>query len=637
VLTADSRIVQAIVFSDSAHVTRTTVVALADAEAQLARVALLGLPEGLDPAALRVSTNRGEIRALETAVDDAEPDPSSAAVRLDDEARALEDRLAELEALTGGHQAEIALIERLAPVPPSAGDKDGHPALRPDAFLSGLDFLVARESATRAALRQAERDLAELGRRLAEVREHQVRLGRTAGSARRSASFVVTLAGAGNGPCSLAVTYEAGWASWRPYYHLRLDPSAGTLECIRYADVWQQTSEDWTEIALRLSTAEPERGLRLPAIRPWSLGLTKHFEDRAADLYRAPAPPLPTAPKPPANDASKSALDAFAASDMLLATNGAPRDDPSRAFAAYAEQFEAEGPYAHRTAAGVMVGERQALFAGGGGGHGPPAETSLVRPSVTRELDLPARLYGARPRPSSGHPDLAMLAEREEPRSASGGIDFELAVTGKTTCAAGLSRRRVSLGASVHPARLEYLLRPAVRDHAVARASIENAGREPMLGGPAAIFVGDAFFGDSRIATTPGGGKLVLDLGAETRIRSARRSKTSARTTGLLSKEDVHLIEVTLEIESYLDQPVELEVEDQIPLSGSKEVKVRLVSSDPKDAKLDELTGVLRSKTRVLPRSRVVLSFSYQIEAPRDFQLRQSIGGLEGSGLGGRP
>lgn len=621
----DSRIIGATVFSDAAHVVRRASLRL---ERGVERVAIKNLPRELDPGSVRVSTSRGAVRSVESDSSRETPDLASDSVALENLVRALE---AKTQRLTGEHEAlaaELQLIDRVVPASPSFDGASLSP-LRPEAFLAGLDALMTRRRSALSTLRNVELELHATFEEIKETRARIAATGTTAGSDEKRSLLVVHLDVDEAGESFVDVTYEAAWATWRPYYHVRLDPKDRAIECVRFADVWQETGEDWNEVALRLSTAEPETGLALPNVLPWTLGSAKSYEDKLNELYKR-------------RKAEKTAA--------KRAPEPVPKDD----LGAYAEQFRDEGEFAEVTASGMDMlrgappappppMQAQAMPAsrstsimpasipmpsastpplnrapGGGGGR-------VI--TVITEIPPPPGPPPPKPRPSPSRE----LSERDEllrtpsPRELAGGIDHEMAVEVATTCPSGKERRRIGFGSVSYPARMEYLLRPAVRDHAFGRVTVINNDSAPLLAGPASIFVGEAFFGETRIRTTPAGGKLILELGAETAIKSARRTKTTVRTEGILTKEDVHVVETTIEIENHLEQTVELEVQDQVPVSQDPRVKVRLMRTVPKDAQLDDLTGILTFKVRLTPGSKVEVIVAYEIEAPKDYEFRQTL------------
>lgn len=67
---------------------------------------------------------------------------------------------------------------------------------------------------------------------------------------------------------SIDLSYQLPGVSWQPIYDARLDVKSGKLELVQYGSVWQRTGEDWTDIELTLSTAQPSRGTGLPDLHP---------------------------------------------------------------------------------------------------------------------------------------------------------------------------------------------------------------------------------------------------------------------------------------------------------------------------------------------------------------------------------
>lgn len=628
---ADSRIVGATVFSDCAHVTRRATLSL---QRGLERVAIRNLPRELDPGSVRVSTSRGAVRSVENDVLRETPDPASDSVALERMVRALEAKTWRLTGEREALAAEVELIDRVVPTSPHF-DGSSAAALRPESFLNGLDALITRRKSALKSLRAAELDLQATFEELREMRLRAQLTGTTANAEEQRSILVVHVDVEESGEAILDVVYESAWATWRPYYHVRLDPKDRTIECGRFADVWQETGEDWANIHLKLSTAEPETGLILPNVLPWTLGSSKSYEDKLGDLYRrrkqkAVAPP-PSAPRGALAGRVVAALDAGGGGPPRpqAAPGAAPKDD----FADYQEQFEDEGEFAEVTASGM----------------------DMLRSSAAKQLAMPAAMYNAlslgelhegsvsaavttvpppppppkkrpvRPEPFDERREGGELLRSPPPRESAGGIDHEIEVEVATTCPSGKERRRIGFGSVHYPAKLEYLLRPAVRDHAFGRVTVINGDNAPLIAGPASIFVGDSFFGETKIRTTPAGGKLILDLGAETAIKSARRTKTTVRTEGILTKEDVHVVEATIEVENFLEQPIELEIQDQVPVSQDPRVKVRLMRTVPKDAQLDELTGILTFKIRLTPGTKVEVVLVYEIEAPKDYEFRQTL------------
>lgn len=83
-------------------------------------------------------------------------------------------------------------------------------------------------------------------------------------------SYVVHLPLETDEPTRLSVRleYQVPGVSWRPVYDARLDTKSGELSLVQYGSVRQNTGEDWIDVQLVLSTAQPHRGASLPDLKP---------------------------------------------------------------------------------------------------------------------------------------------------------------------------------------------------------------------------------------------------------------------------------------------------------------------------------------------------------------------------------
>jgi len=144
--------------------------------------------------------------------------------------------------------------------------------------------LVTRKAdldALQEAERKAESDLAQAQQRQRDLYEVRV-------------SVDVSQAGA----AGLDLTYRVPDASWAAVYDMRLDSAAGKLTVSQDAAVTQDTGEDWSRIALTLTTARSVEGAVHTDLTANRTGLqSREPEQRVAYASQAMAMPAP-APAP---------------------------------------------------------------------------------------------------------------------------------------------------------------------------------------------------------------------------------------------------------------------------------------------------------------------------------------------------
>jgi uncharacterized protein (TIGR02231 family) len=146
------------------------------------------------------------------------------------------------------------------------------------------DRLTARELELTKAKRDAEG--------LVAMRQRELN---AAGGAPPSERFaLVTIVVPRDAEVATNVTYLVANATWQPSYTIRGNPEAGALSLEFDANVRQATGEDWNDVALVLSTAQPTRAANPSAVSPTYIELyepappqTLGFQSKA--MYDMPA------------------------------------------------------------------------------------------------------------------------------------------------------------------------------------------------------------------------------------------------------------------------------------------------------------------------------------------------------------
>ena len=67
------------------------------------------------------------------------------------------------------------------------------------------------------------------------------------------------------------VTYQAGNAGWNPAYDLRATDISSPVELQYFATVYQNTGEDWNNVNIGFSNANPNQSGQAPDLSPWYL------------------------------------------------------------------------------------------------------------------------------------------------------------------------------------------------------------------------------------------------------------------------------------------------------------------------------------------------------------------------------
>ena len=288
-----SRIARVTVYPGVATVER-----VAKVPAGARRLLLTCLPATLDVQTLQISADP-VVRVGEFSLVTEDRDVVSAcASPLDGRIRELEDQIAAVRAEASAVQLVDSYLRSVAGAAPAGPTPGAPPAGLPPGLPSAAapSLIVtpapAQLAATTEALRRSGQDTytrAHQLQRKQEALELQLKplaaeRNRSANQRARVLSVSVTLATERD--AEVRLSYQVRGPSWQPGYRATLDASASSVLIERQALVAQNTGEDWSNVALTLSTGQPGRATQGRLPRPWTLDVAP------------PPPPLASAATP---------------------------------------------------------------------------------------------------------------------------------------------------------------------------------------------------------------------------------------------------------------------------------------------------------------------------------------------------
>jgi uncharacterized protein (TIGR02231 family) len=285
-LDASSAIDAVTVYPDGASVTRLITVDLAAGDTTLVAK---DFPLGLDASSLRVE---GEAAAkIVIGAIDARPPRAAPPVNLpeiDKRIEALKDERVNLDGAIAAANARRKFAERFAEASPAGLGEKGE--ARPIAEWRTAFAAVSEEvAAADTAVREAERKQRDIDREIARLEADR------AAKPPSKLEVRIDLAAPAPARATLKVTYAVRHARWTPLYDARLDTGTKdrkpALELIRRADITQTTGEDWSNVALAVSTVRMTRGGSAP--------------DLNSLIVQYPSPPSSPRPMGSASDFSK--------------------------------------------------------------------------------------------------------------------------------------------------------------------------------------------------------------------------------------------------------------------------------------------------------------------------------------------
>ncbi len=266
-VTPFSRIEAVTVYLNSARVTRIAKIDLPSGEV---RVRLEGITDQMLDDSLRVSGVGSAKAQVFGATVERVPhvDTTATAVRaaqekvtvLEEQDRTLEDQIKQansrkefLDSLRSTYVKERT--ENLAVRP-----------MDPKEWGAMVEFVARQYDTVLEQIRKTESARRQLAKQLQAARQELDQVRAKGGLVTKTVAIDLRVERAG--AFELEASYVVPSASWSPLWDARLDADKNTIALSLYGSVRQTSGEDWTDVAIAVSTAQPSRGIAVPDLAP---------------------------------------------------------------------------------------------------------------------------------------------------------------------------------------------------------------------------------------------------------------------------------------------------------------------------------------------------------------------------------
>lgn len=316
------------VFLSGAEVTRQAKVKLEKGEHT---IVVGDVPAGAVAGSIRVegkATGKLDIGSVDTSRKFLQRAESRAAdderKRLEDEIEALRDQRASFETQAQAAETQKALIANLAQLPTRPAPSGGI-AAAPEDWGRVLALIAQGSSEVGRLHLDAQVKMRDLDRRIEDLEN---KLSGLAPAKTEQTEVRIHVAAASALDADVTIRYQVPSAGWTPIYDARLTTGTKTeaakMALSRRALITQRSGEDWTDVALQLSTARPSEGASAPDVDTQSVD----FEPEAKPVVISPSSALEGRAKRRAFDSDRADLSAAQQSAGAIAEVETPPPAP---------------------------------------------------------------------------------------------------------------------------------------------------------------------------------------------------------------------------------------------------------------------------------------------------------------------
>lgn len=401
------------------------------------------------------------------------------------------------------------------------------------------------------------------------------------------------------------ISYFAEGASWQPVYDIRVDDLSKPIQLVAKANVTQITGEDWENVDLTFSSGEPNVGGVAPELLPWYLSFKSrnYSNNNAGGLYN-----------PSVKKVTGRVIDSDFGEPLIGVTVIVKGTSVGTV-------TDIDGFYSIN----IPIGTKQLTYSY----IGMQAQTvNISKPIINVKMENSGAVLdevvvvGSRTPPRSS---IYKLPKKMESKKAEAKFTESIAEQTPTVLTFKIDQpfsipsnnqsKTINLASYKMDASYTHYAVPKIETTAYLIASISNWSRYNLLQGEANIYFENTFITETIIDAQSFNDTLSISLGPDRNIALKRVKDEDFCKTKILSANTNQSIGFNIDIRNNRKQQINLECYDQIPVSKIDDIKVKSINISK--GTLNEKTGIIKWKMKMMPSENKKLQLAYEVKYPK--------------------
>ncbi len=469
------------------------------------------------------------------------------------------------------------------------------------------DFHRQRLTELKTKETEINKSLKKLNAEMAKLNKQQDELNKQATTA--TSEVVVTVQSETIINANFTLSYFVDKAGWYPTYDIRVKDISHPITMAYKANVYQSSGEDWKEVKLTLSTANPQQNGEKPNLASWHL---HYFTPQFYGINNANRNTYnPNVREVAGRVTNQKGEPVTFTSVTIKGTKTGTTTDANG-------NFRITIPYNASTIIFSAVGmQTRELFISSNAMNIAMQETNqslsevvVVGYGASRSGDEYTSSYSKTKKETSIP---LSVSERENTTSFSYDIEtpYSILNDGKTTT--------VEMKTMEAPALYEYYCAPKLEQDVFLTAKITDWADLNLLEGESNLFFEGTYLGKALINPKTAGDTLNISLGRDKNIIIKRTSIKEYSKKQFLGSNKIDYRTFEISIRNNKKQNINLIVEDQFPISTMREVEVDRIEN--KEADIDTETGKLKWVIQLEPAKEKKVTFKYSVKYPKSNSL----------------
>lgn len=587
-----SKVQKVIVFLNGAQVTRTAMVNVA---AGTSTLVFENISPGIDVQSIQVHA-AGEFTILSVKQEMNYLNEQVKQNRVEDLRalqKALRDKIALRNSYLAIYEQEAAMLTKNQVV---TGENASLDVVK---LKQALDFQTERLTGIRKK-EQAVND--EIGQMNTELQKYNQQIaGLVKGSSTATSNILVAVSSKTGLQSEFTLNYVVHNASWFPTYDIRAKNVNSPISISYKANVSQQSGEDWKNIKLTLSTGNPSVSGSKPVLNPYFLNFGMY--------YKAPDGSI---------TATKGQVTGSDDRQPIIGGTVKVKGTSIGTVTDVNGNFSLQLPANAQTLVVSYIGyssQEVPVTSGMLNVVLPVNSTSLNEVVVTGyTANSSSEVYYStdkKPKAEQYKTTIPIAVNQIENQT-----NIEFAIATPYSVPSDGKQYTVEINQLNLDASYEYAVAPKLSTDVFLTAKLTDWNKYNFLSGEANLFFEGTFIGKSLINTNATADTLSLSLGTDKNIVVTRKSLKDLTERQSLGSNRKETKDWQIEVKNRKNQPVNLLVEDQVPVSQNSSIDVE--TQELSGGTLDKLTGKVSWNVALKPLNDKKIELKYLVKYPKN-------------------
>ncbi|MBK0378248.1 DUF4139 domain-containing protein [Mucilaginibacter segetis] len=463
-----------------------------------------------------------------------------------------------------------------------------------------LDFQTERLTELKKKQQAVNNEIAYLNTELQKYDKQIADI--TKGSTTATSNILVTVSSKAVLQSVFTLTYVVDNAGWYPTYDIRAKDVNSPVTISYKANVSQHSGEEWKNIKLTLSTGNPTVSGSKPQLTPNFLSLNMYYAPPAGNITKVTGRVV---------DQSDGSMLPGVTVKVLGTSIGTVTDAGGN----YSLQVPGNSPTLEYAFIGYESTQRPVTSADIDVALKPSAQqlNDVVVVGYETNSALSGKVAGVQIRGNSSY-SVATIPVAVNQTENQTNVEFN--IDNPYTIPSDGKQYLVEINEVKTDATYQYYVAPKLSSDVFLTARITDWNKYNFLSGEANLFFEGTFIGKSLLDTHATADTLNLSLGTDKNIvvtRTLQKEMNGKQYFGSNKKETRDWL---ITVKNRKNQPVNLLVEDQVPVSQSSDIDVDV--QETSGAEVNKLIGALSWNLALQPQDEKQLRLKYQVKYPKD-------------------